>query len=84
MKAVKIYTWTMCPFCVRAKQLLNRKGIVYQEFVIDGDSEALRLLKQKTGSGSVPQIFVDDVFVGGCDDIHALESKGKFDHIFKD
>lgn len=84
MKTVKIYTWTMCPFCVRAKQLLNRKGIVFQEIVIDGDSAALQVLKQKTGSGSVPQIFVDDVFVGGCDDIHALEAKGKFDQIFKD
>lgn len=84
MKAVKIYTWTMCPYCVRAKQLLNRKGIVFQEFVIDGDSEALRLLKQKTGSGSVPQIFVDDVFVGGCDDIHALDANGQFDKVFKD
>ncbi|MCK8060491.1 MULTISPECIES: glutaredoxin 3 [unclassified Fusibacter] len=81
-KKVEIYTWTFCPYCVRAKQLLEQKGVAYTEFKIDNDRAKLQELKKQTGSGSVPQIFVDDKFIGGCDDIYDLDRKGEFDALF--
>jgi glutaredoxin 3 len=81
-KKVEIYTWTFCPYCIRAKQLLDQKGVVYTEFKIDNDRAKLNELKAQTGSGSVPQIFVDEKFIGGCDDIIALDKKGDFESIF--
>lgn len=77
---VEIYTWTSCPFCIRAKALLNKKGIAYTEYVLDGD-EAGRTAMSKRANGrrSVPQIFIDDQHIGGCDDIHALEAQGRLD-----
>lgn len=82
MKKVTIYCWTYCPYCIKAKKLLNKKGIAYEEIVIDNDAAALKALQLKTGSGTVPQIFVDDVFVGGCDDLYRLHNSGKFDEVF--
>jgi glutaredoxin 3 len=82
MKEIKIYCWTWCPFCIRAKQLLDAKGVAYQEVVIDGDQQALNELKKQTGSGSVPQIFVDGRYVGGCDEIHQLDASGGFEAVF--
>lgn len=80
-KNVEIYTWSTCPFCQRAKALLDRKGVEYTEYVIDGDEEARARMSQRAGGRrTVPQIFVDkDHHVGGCDDLHALEDKGELD-----
>lgn len=82
-KSVEIYTWSTCPFCQRAKGLLDRKGIEYTEYVIDGDEEAREKMSQRAhGRRTVPQIFVGkDHHVGGCDDLHALESEGKLDEL---
>lgn len=80
-KKVEIYTWTYCPYCIRAKQLLDKKGISYNEYVIDNDRAKLMELKERTGSGTVPQIFVDETFIGGCDDLYALEGRGQLDEI---
>ena len=83
MKEVKVYTWAFCPYCIRAKQLLDREGIAYEEICIDGDREALKSLKAQTGSGTVPQIFVEGVFIGGCDDLHALKRReAEFKQVF--
>jgi glutaredoxin 3 len=77
---VEIYTWATCPFCIRAKQLLKKKGIDFIEYSIDGDEAARAAMSQRANGGrSVPQIFINDVHVGGCDDIHALDRKGKLD-----
>jgi glutaredoxin 3 len=79
---VEIYTWRTCPFCIRAKNLLNKKGVEFEEYAIDGDEEARAKMAQRAnGRRSVPQIFINDRHVGGCDDIHALESKGKLDEL---
>ncbi|MBD2501831.1 glutaredoxin 3 [Anabaena azotica] len=79
---VEIYTWATCPFCIRAKNLLNKKGVEFVEYGIDGDEEARAKMAQRAnGRRSVPQIFINDRHVGGCDDIHALESKGKLDEL---
>lgn len=82
-KKVEIYTWRICPFCVKAKQLLNSEGIDFIEYDIQGNREKMAQLKKQTGSGSVPQVFVDGKFYGGCDEIHALHADGTFDQIFK-
>lgn len=77
---VEIYTWSTCPFCIRAKNLLIKKGVDFIEYSIDGDEVARsKMAERANGRRSVPQIFIDDKHVGGCDDIHALESQGKLD-----
>ncbi len=81
---VEIYTWRTCPFCIRAKALLARKGVDFTEYSIDGDEEARDKMSQRAnGKRSVPQIFINDVYIGGCDDIHALDAKGKLDELLK-
>lgn len=77
---IEIYTWRTCPFCIRAKDLLDSKGVEYTEYSIDGDEAARAKMAQRAnGRRSVPQIFIDDRHVGGCDDIHALDAKGQLD-----
>ena len=77
---VEVYTWATCPFCIRAKQLLKKKGVDFIEYSIDGDETARAAMSQRANGGrSVPQIFINDMHVGGCDDIHALDRKGKLD-----
>ncbi|MGB3238140.1 MAG: glutaredoxin 3 [Geitlerinemataceae cyanobacterium] len=81
---IEIYTWTYCPFCIRAKALLDRKGVEYTEYVIDGDEDARdKMSERANGRRSVPQIFIDDLHIGGCDDIHALEHDGKLDPLLQ-
>jgi len=79
---VEIYTWRTCPFCIRAKNLLNKKGVEFIEYSIDGDEVARAKMAQRAnGRRSLPQIFINDDHIGGCDDIHALESQGKLDEL---
>ncbi len=74
---VEIYTWSRCPFCIRAKRLLDQKGIAYTEYCIDGDEVARSEMAQRANGGrSLPQIFINDHHVGGCDDLFALDAKG--------
>ncbi|MFN6571869.1 glutaredoxin 3 [Dendronalium sp. ChiSLP03b] len=79
---VEIYTWRTCPFCIRAKNLLAEKGIEFTEYSIDGDEAARAKMAQRAnGRRSLPQIFINDSHIGGCDDIHTLESQGKLDEL---
>jgi glutaredoxin 3 len=79
---VEIYTWRTCPFCIRAKNLLTKKGIDFTEYSIDGDEITRDKMSQRAnGRRSVPQIFINDEHIGGCDDIYALESQGKLDEL---
>ncbi|MBW4686797.1 MAG: glutaredoxin 3 [Komarekiella atlantica HA4396-MV6] len=79
---VEIYTWRTCPFCIRAKSLLNNKGVKFVEYSIDGDETARNKMAQRAnGRRSLPQIFINDEHVGGCDDIHALDRQGKLDEL---
>ncbi|MEC4814167.1 MAG: glutaredoxin 3 [Scytonema sp. PMC 1069.18] len=79
---VEIYTWRSCPFCIGAKQLLAQKGVNYTEYSIDGDEAARNKMSQRAhGRRSVPQIFINDRHVGGCDDIYALDAQGKLDEL---
>lgn len=77
---VEMYYWTTCPFCTRARALLDRKGVEYTGYDITGDEAARAKMVERTGGPkSVPQIFINDALVGGCDDIHALDAQGKLD-----
>ena len=77
---VEIYTWSTCPFCIRAKALLTRKGVNFTEHGIDGDEKARNVMSDRAnGRRSLPQIFINNQHIGGCDDLHALERQGKLD-----
>ncbi|MFN7518934.1 MAG: glutaredoxin 3 [Dolichospermum sp.] len=79
---VEIYTWSTCPFCLRAKNLLNNKGVNFTEYSIDGDEDARAKMAQRAnGRRSLPQIFINDHHIGGCDDIHGLDRQGKLDEM---
>lgn len=80
MANVEIYTWATCPYCIRAKALLDSKGVQYTEYPIQGDEAARDKMAERTGGPrSVPQIFINDQHVGGCDDLHALNDQGELD-----
>lgn len=80
MKPVKIYTTTYCGYCVRAKDLLTRKGVRYEELDITGDDEMRsRLVEMSGGQRTVPQIWIGDTHVGGYSDLARLESEGRLD-----
>jgi len=80
MTPVKMYTTAVCPYCVRAKQILKARGVEHIEEVrIDLSSEQRDHMMNLTGRRTVPQIFIGNQHVGGCDDLHALDHDGKLD-----
>ncbi len=80
MNSVEIYVWTTCPFCVRAKRLLDSKNVDYTEYVLDGDEVGRAAMAERSnGRRSLPQIFIGDRHIGGCDDLHALDAAGDLD-----
>jgi glutaredoxin 3 len=82
MKPVKLYTTTTCPFCVRAKTLLERKNVPYEEITISWDDpDVWKELEQRTGMKTVPQIFIGEKCVGGYSDLAALEAAGELDKL---
>ncbi|MGD1712854.1 glutaredoxin 3 [Hydrocoleum sp. CS-953] len=81
---VEIYTWSSCPFCIRAKALLDKKQVNYQEYAIDGDEvEREKMANRANGRRSLPQIFINDQHIGGCDDLYGLEAQGKLDQLLE-
>jgi glutaredoxin 3 len=77
MATVKMYTSAYCPYCSRAKALLQRHGVVdLEEVFVDGQQALRAHMTELTGRTSVPQIFIGDTHVGGCDDLHALDARG--------
>ena len=82
MAVVEIYTTRMCPFCTRAKGLLRSKGIEFIEIAVDANTELRREMTDRSRGGTtVPQIFINDEAIGGCDDLIALESEGLLDDL---
>lgn len=79
MSEIKIYTTPICPYCYRAKALLKQKGASYDEIDVFMDSKARREMEEKTGRRTVPQIFIGEQHIGGCDDLMELDSEGKLD-----
>ncbi len=84
MKRVRMYTTQLCPFCVMAKRLLSGKGVAVDEIRIDADSQQRDEMMRITGRRTVPQIFIGDTHVGGCDDLQALDRAGKLDPLLQD
>lgn len=77
---IEIYTWQTCPYCIRAKMLLNWKGAKFVEYKIDGNGAArVKMAERANGRRSVPQIFINDAHVGGCDELYALDRQGRLD-----
>ncbi|MDO7912064.1 glutaredoxin 3 [Pseudomonas monteilii] len=83
MKPVLIYSSDYCPYCIRAKQLLTRKGVAFEEIRVDGKPQLRAEMSQKAGRTSVPQIWIGDTHVGGCDELHALERAGRLDALLE-
>ena len=82
MAQVEIYTKTTCPYCVRAKRLLDAKGVQYKEISVDfGGSERQEMLARANGRTTVPQIFIAGRHIGGCDDLMSLQYDGKLDEV---
>ncbi|MCY1079926.1 glutaredoxin 3 [Archangium lansingense] len=80
MKPVKIYTTTYCGYCVRAKDLLTRKGVKYEELDVTGDDEMRsKLVEMSGGQRTVPQIWIGETHVGGYSDLARLETEGRLD-----
>lgn len=77
---VEIYTWSTCPFCNRAKNLLLNKGVDFIEYNIDGNEVARNEMAQRAnGKRSLPQIFINNHHIGGCDNLYTLDSAGQLD-----
>ena len=77
MPAVKMYTTAVCPYCIRAKQILKSKGVAaIEEIRIDMQPDERMKMMEITGRRTVPQIFIGDTHVGGCDDLMALDGRG--------
>ena len=82
MKQIEIYTSPLCGFCHAAKRLLNQKGASFQEInVLANPSRKTEMISRANGGRTVPQIFIGDTHVGGCDDLYALERAGKLDSL---
>ena len=84
MSKVRIYTTPICPYCVRAKALLKKKGATFDEVDVFMDADARQEMEDMTnGARTVPQIFIGETHVGGCDELYALESEGQLDSLLK-
>ncbi len=76
---IVMYRTPWCPYCVRAEQLLRQKGVAFEQIDVSGDHERRSWLRQASGQSTVPQIFIDDAPIGGCDELMALERSGQLD-----
>ena len=84
MMPVTIYTTAFCPYCVRAKHLLQKRGVTqFHEVRIDENPEERTAMMERTGRRTVPQIYIGDFHVGGCDDLFALDHAGKLDPLLR-
>jgi glutaredoxin 3 len=81
--AITLYVTGWCPYCDRAKGLLTGKKLVYQEINVDDDAKFREEMVERSGRRTVPQIFIGDTHVGGCDDLFALEGSGELDRLIR-
>lgn len=81
MATIVVYTSASCPYCVRAKMLLDQKNVVYEEIRVDLDDQKREEMVERSGRKSVPEIFINDKLIGGFDDLWALEQQGLLDEL---
>ena len=80
MADIEIFTTQVCPYCVRAKRLFDKKGVSYREIDVSTDADLRESMTARAGGRrTVPQIFIDGEHIGGCDDLYALDAKGALD-----
>lgn len=79
MAKIEIFTKATCPYCHRAKALLNSKGAAFDEIAIDGDTQKREVMIERSGRTTVPQVFINGQHIGGCDDLQALDARGGLD-----
>jgi glutaredoxin 3 len=84
MPTVQMYATALCPYCVRARRLLKRKGIEFEEIRVDKDQDQMRTMIQRSQRTTVPQVFIGDQHIGGYDDMAALDQAGKLDPLLGD
>lgn len=77
MPKVEIYTRSTCPYCIRAKRLLDMRGVEYEEKAVEDQSVRAEMIQRAQGRSTVPQIFIDGRHIGGCDDLFELERSGR-------
>jgi glutaredoxin 3 len=83
MAKIEIYTQSWCGYCFRAKKLLESKGAPFTEIDLGVEDRTQEMIQRSNGGRSVPQIFIDGKHVGGCDDLHALDTAGKLDPMLR-
>ncbi len=83
MHNIIIYTKDNCPYCVKAKNLLQRKSVKFHEIKITDEKIKEEMIAKSGGRMTVPQIFINDFHVGGCDDLYSLDAEGKLDLLLK-
>ncbi|MDQ6984315.1 MAG: glutaredoxin 3 [Ghiorsea sp.] len=77
---IEVYSGDYCPYCVRAKSLLKQRGLDFIEYNVQQDPDKkAEMMKRSNGSRSIPQIFINDQHVGGCDELYTLDKKGQLD-----
>ena len=81
--AITVYLAGWCPYCQRARQLLTNKGVVFSEIDVDADAAFRREMIARSGRRTVPQIFIGERHVGGCDDLFALDGSGELDRLIQ-
>jgi glutaredoxin 3 len=84
MKKITIFSKEICPYCVKAKNLLKRKGANFDEIIVNTDEIKQNMIKKSNGRMTVPQIFIGEFHVGGCDDLYTLEADGKLDKLLNE
>jgi glutaredoxin 3 len=84
MAVVQMYATAFCPYCVRARRLLKRKGVEFEEIRVDKDQSEMQTMIQRSQRTTVPQIFIADHHIGGYDDMAALDQAGKLDPLLSE
>jgi len=80
MSQITVYSGPSCPYCIRAKQLLQKKGVAFDDFDVKADAAKMAEMMEKSGGKrTIPQIFINGRHIGGCDDLYALDKEGKLD-----
>lgn len=85
LHTIIIYTLAQCPYCLKAKELLNEKNVAYEEIEVSNftDAEKNKLIQKAGGKKTVPQIFIDNMHIGGCDDLYDLDKEGRLDKLLE-
>lgn len=78
---IEMYSSNYCPYCMRARHLLQQKQVTFNEIIVDSDAQLRRTMEQRSGRRTVPQIFIAGKAIGGCDELYALERQGQLDSL---